>query len=84
MRGAGERGVVVTGVEPDGPGASQGIKEGDVILEVAGKAVSQPADVRQAVSEARKDGRKAVLLRIRSGEGSRFVALAFPGRNDRG
>ena len=84
VRGKGDRGVVVTGVEPDGPGASQGIKEGDVILEVAGKAVSQPADVRQAVAEARKDGRKAVLMRIRSGEGSRFVVLAFPGRDNRG
>ncbi len=84
VRGKGDRGVVVTGVEPDGPGASQGIKEGDVILEVAGKAVSQPAEVRQAVAEARKDGRKAVLMRIRSGENSRFVALAFPGRDNRG
>jgi len=84
VKGKGERGVVVTGVQPDGAGASQGIKEGDVILEVAGKAVTQPNEVRQAVADARKDGRKTVLMRIKSGEGSRFVALAFPDGQNRG
>jgi PDZ domain/Trypsin-like peptidase domain len=34
--GAGETGVVVADVDPDGPAAQKGIRTGDVILEVAG------------------------------------------------
>jgi len=76
--GAGNEGVVVAGVDPKGLGAEQGIRQGDVILEIAGKRVSEPARVKAAIDEARKDGRKAVLMRLKSGEDSRFVALAFP------
>ena len=35
-------GVVVTDVDPDSTAAEKGLKEGDVILEVAGKTVHQP------------------------------------------
>src|SRR5262249_57392716 len=49
VAGAGSEGVVVTAVDPDGPAASHGFKSGDVILEVAGKAVSNPADVNNAL-----------------------------------
>ena len=41
-------GVVVTAINPDGRTAQQGVKVGDVILDVGGKAVSTPADVRDA------------------------------------
>jgi serine protease Do len=40
--GAGEAGVVVVGVDPNGAAADHGFKEGDVILEVAGKGVANP------------------------------------------
>jgi serine protease Do len=76
--GAGKEGVVVTDVNPNGAGAEQGIRQGDVILEMAGKPVSEPAQVKAALDEARKDGRKSVLMRLKTGEASRFVALAFP------
>ncbi len=71
----GNGGVRVVEVEPDSPAANQGLREGDVILEVAGKAVSRPADVADAVRSARQGDRKTVLLRVKSGEGTRFVAL---------
>jgi serine protease Do len=77
-RAPGKTGVVVTGVDPDGRAAAQGLREGDVILEVAGHAVSRPEEVRSAVSEARAEGKKAVLMRVKSQEGTRLVALAFP------
>src|SRR6201988_1159467 len=44
--GAGEKGVVVTSVDPDGTAAQHGVQTGDVILNVAGKAVSDVGDVR--------------------------------------
>ncbi len=75
VAGSGSEGVVVTGVAPDGPAAERGFKIGDVILEVAGKSVSNPADVRKALDDARKDNKRTVLLRVKSGEGTRFVAL---------
>ena len=75
VAGAGSEGVVVTAVDPDGPAANHGFKSGDVILEVAGKAVSSPADVRKALSDARDDGKRAVLMRVKSGDQTRFIAL---------
>jgi serine protease Do len=77
VAGAGKDGVVVTNVDPDGSGAQRGLKAGDVILEAAGKTVSRPSDVLAAVDEAKKDGRKAVLLRVKSDNGTHFVALAM-------
>ena len=71
-------GVTVTDVDPNGVGAEKGVGKGDVIVEVSGKQVSKPADVRAAIDEARKEGRKAVVLRLKSEDGMRFVALAFP------
>ena len=75
VAGAGGDGVVVTNVDPAGPAAEQGFKTGDVIVEVGGKAVSSPADVNKALNSARSDGRRTVLLRVKSGDVTRFVAL---------
>jgi serine protease Do len=75
VAGAGDRGVAVTGVDPDGPAAEHGVKEGDVILDVAGKAVSNPADVSRQIADLRKEGKHAVLMRMKTGDGTRFVAV---------
>ena len=75
VAGSGNEGVVVTEVDPNGVAAEHGLKEGDVILEVAGKKVSAPGEVRTAVANAQKDGKRTVLMRVKSGDGSKFVAL---------
>jgi serine protease Do len=75
VAGAGKDGVVVTSVDPDGPASDRGFKEGDVILEVAGKSVASPKDVRDALASARSDKKNSVLMRVRSGDQSRFVAV---------
>ena len=75
VAGAGSQGVVITGVDPNGAAADAGFKNGDVILDVAGKAVSSPADVRKVLADARSDGKKNILMRVKSGEGTRFVAI---------
>jgi len=73
--GAGGKGVVVTNVDPDGPAAEQGIQTGDVILDVGGKAVANAGEVRNAVNEAKAQGKHAVLMRVKSGKATTFVAL---------
>lgn len=71
-------GVMVADIDPNGIAAEKGISKGDLILEIGGKAVTKPSDVRASIEAARKDGRKAVMLRLKSDEGTRFIALAFP------
>jgi serine protease Do len=75
VAGAEGNGVVVTAVDPNGVAAEHGFQVGDVILEVGGKTVSTPADVRQQLAQARKDGKHALLFRVKSSDGTRFVAL---------
>lgn len=74
--GAGSEGVVVSDVDPDGIGAQKGLRVGDVILEAGGKTVSRPSDISSVLADAKKDGRKAVLLRVKGAQGIRFVAIA--------
>jgi serine protease Do len=75
VAGAGSEGVVVTGVDASGVAADRGFSTGDVILEIAGKSVSTPADVRIVVAGARTEGKHSVLVRVKSGDNTRFVAL---------
>ena len=73
-----DEGVEVVAVDPSSPAAAKGLEAGDVILEVGGQTVSKPADVRTGLEIAKKEGKKAVLFRVRSREGTRFVAIAMP------
>jgi serine protease Do len=73
--GSDGKGVVITAIDPNGPAADHGFQVGDVILDVGGKAVSTPSDVRAQVAEARKEGKHTLLFRVKSNEGTRFVAL---------
>jgi serine protease Do len=75
VAGVGSRGVVVTNVNPDGPAAEHGIRTGDVILDVSGKAVNTPSDVRQAISAAHAAHKNAFLMRVKSRDTIHFVAI---------
>jgi serine protease Do len=71
----GQEGVVVAEVDPDGAAADKGLKQGDVILEVAGKSVNRPADVVDAIDAAKSGGKKSVLVRIKSNDGEHYLTL---------
>jgi serine protease Do len=75
VAGAGSEGVAVTAVDPNGPAAEHGFATGDVILDVGGKAVSKPGDVRQALADLNKEGKNTVLMRVKSGDSLKFVAV---------
>src|ERR1700743_3450158 len=69
VAGAGKTGVVVTDVDPNSAAATRGVKEGDVILEVAGKSVANPSDISDAVKAAHADNKSSVLMKVRTREG---------------
>jgi len=75
VSGSDGSGVVVTAVAQGGVAADHGFQVGDVILEVGGKPVATPADVRQNLADARTAGKHTVLFRVKSNDGTKFVAL---------
>jgi serine protease Do len=78
VAGAGDKGVAIVGVDPNGAAAEQGLATGQVILDVGGKPVSTPQDVKSEVANAKSQGKKSVLMRIQTADGDRFVAVPFP------
>jgi serine protease Do len=75
VEGTGKEGVVVLGVDPNGPAAQNGVQTGDVILDVGGKAVQTPSQVREAINQTKSQGRHSVLMRVRSPQGTKYVAI---------
>jgi serine protease Do len=75
--GAGQKGVVVTAVDPEGAAAALGLQTGDVILNVGGKAVANVGDVRSALRDANANGKHSVLLQVKTADATRFVAVPF-------
>jgi serine protease Do len=67
-----DEGVVVAQLDPNGVAADSGLREGDVIQKVDGKAVKSPAEVKSALD--RKDGKPSLLVVERDGR-SFFVTL---------
>lgn len=75
VAGAGSEGVVVLDIDPNGLAFEHGFKTGDIILDVGGKKMVAPADVRDAMKNAQTNGKRAVLMRLKSDAGTRFVAI---------
>jgi serine protease Do len=73
--GSESQGVVVIDADPEGRAADLGIEAGDVIVEVSGKAVHTPDDISNTLNEARRGGRQVTLMRIKSANTVRFIAL---------
>jgi serine protease Do len=46
-----------------------------VITNVGDTSVSTPAEVQKQVAQLRKAGKHAVLMRVKTGEGTHYVAL---------
>jgi Do/DeqQ family serine protease len=64
-------GLLVTRVDPNGPAADAGIRSGDVIQEVDGRAIASSGELRSALSTG---GRPALVL-VRRGEANLFLTL---------
>jgi serine protease Do len=68
-------GVIVTDVTHGSAAADKGIRAGDVIVEVAQQEVKAPQQLTARVDEAKKQGRKSVLLLVDHGGDLHFVVL---------
>ena len=71
----GDGGAKVITVNAGSVAAERGLSVGDIIVDAGGKAVAKPADVVAALKEARSAGRKSVLIRVKTNQSMRFVAL---------
>jgi serine protease Do len=68
-------GVVVTDVDTKSQAAEKGVKAGDMIVEVAQEDVKDSGQITNLVDQAKKAGRKSVLLLVDHQGDLRFVAL---------
>ncbi len=69
------QGVVVIGVDPNGPAAEKSIRPGDVIVEVQNQPVRSPEDVAKRVDADFKAGKKVAVMLLNRGGSFAFVAL---------
>ncbi len=69
------KGVVVVDVAKDSPAAAKGVRPGDMIMEAAQEEVKSPDEVSSKIDEAKKSGRKSILLLVERQGDLRFVAL---------
>ncbi len=61
-------GVVIFDVEADGPAAEEGLRDGDIIVEVDQEEVATPSDVADRVERAKDGFRVVTLLVFRQGD----------------
>jgi serine protease Do len=71
---ADESGVMVIGVQPGSPAERAGLQRGDIIREVNRQPVQSVQDVRDAIAKA--DTHDSLVLLVKRGQGSLFVAMA--------
>jgi len=72
-------GVVVLDVASDSAASEKGMRAGDIIVEVAQEEVKNAAEITSKIDEAKKAGRKSVLLLVDRQGDLRFVPLKIEG-----
>ena len=72
------KGAVIAGIRPESPAAEAGLREGDVIIGVAGRDVADVQAALGAIREAARTPGAAVAIRILREGRSAFVAVQMP------
>ena len=70
----GDRGVMIEDIDRDSPLAANGVTKGMAVLEVNSRSVSSIESYNNAIDLARKQGKSNVLLAIRNGSRTIFLA----------
>lgn len=63
------KGVVVTSVKASSDAAAKGLRRGTIITSANYSEVNSVADLERVVTEAKREGRQAILLRVRTPNG---------------
>ena len=71
------KGVVITEVPQNTPGAAQGLRPGDLIIAIDNEPIGSLEEVQQKVAAAKKNGHKNALVRVEREGNTRFIALPF-------
>jgi serine protease Do len=69
------KGVVVVDVVKDSPAAEKGLKAGDLIVEAAQEEIKSATQVAGQIADAKRAGRKPILLLVERQGDLRFIAL---------
>ncbi|MES2252469.1 MAG: Do family serine endopeptidase [Pseudomonadota bacterium] len=69
------KGVLIIKVEPGSAGDDAGLILGEVITEINQKEIQKPEDVLTIISQAKKSGRKNVMLLVLGKRGPRYPSL---------
>lgn len=70
-----QKGVVVVDVTKNSSAADKGLKPGDVIMEAAQEEIKSTSQVTGKIDDAKRSGRKSILLLIERQGDLRFIAL---------
>jgi len=68
-------GAVVLGVKGSSDAGEKGLKAGDIIVMAGDKNIGGPADVSEAVTAAKKDGRSSIRLGVRRDGHTLFLPI---------
>lgn len=71
--------MVIAQVDPTGPAAERGLRQGDIIVKANGEKVTDPRDVIDVVSAAKKAHKDSVLLLVRRNDGEIFIPVRLRG-----
>ena len=69
------KGVVISEISQNSPGATQGLRPGDLVVALGHEPVAGLEELQQKIAAAKKNGRKNVLVRVEREGNTRFVAL---------
>jgi serine protease Do len=75
VEGTGAKGLAIVSVDPHGKAAELGFQQGDIILKAGSRAVSNPGDLADAMSEAAAAGRKNTLVMVKRDQAQHYVAV---------
>ena len=67
--------MLVVNVDPNGPAADKGITAGDVITSINQEEITKASELSGKIAEAKKAGKKSVLLLVERHGEIRFVAI---------
>ena len=72
------RGVVIGAVSASADAAAKGLRRGDIILNAHGRAVTSTADLASAITQAKAQGRTAILVQVlRRGVRPQYIPLVL-------